>query len=100
MDNSKIITSGILLDLNKEAIRTNRNRALDTGWLAKNLDADGLHLIEQVLLHNDREWRCQVFIKTNNSMEPTIAWLDVSMERWTGIEKADQLIRAELAAAN
>jgi hypothetical protein len=99
MDNSKIITSEILLNLNKEAIRTNRNRALDSGWLAKNLDADGLHLIEQVLLHNDMEWRCQVFIKTRNSMEPTTAWLDVSMERWAGIEKADGLIRALLADA-
>lgn len=90
----KIITTDILLHLNQDAQQ--RNRAFNAEWLAANVDPDGLHVIDQVLLHNDVEWRTKVLVKVKDSLEPASGFLDVSFENWHAVDKADVLIREEL----
>jgi hypothetical protein len=65
-----IITTPILEYLNKDAQQ--RNRSLNEDWIRVCVDPTGLHLLEQVLFHNDVEWRCRVLIKVRDRKEPVI----------------------------
>jgi hypothetical protein len=91
------VTTNILKMLNEDA--KNRNRALDPKWLDEHVDPDGIHVLDRVLLHNDVEWRCRVFVKTKGSMEPQIGWIDISMKNWEHVIEADAALTKMLEAA-
>jgi hypothetical protein len=97
MSNSLVITTPVLHNLNRDA--QHRNRSLKTEWLDKNVDPDGYHLLEQILLHNEVEWRCRVLIKVRGSMEPEIGWIDVSFDNWNRAVAGDTIIRKAFADA-
>jgi len=84
------VTTNVLRMLNEDA--KNRNRALEPKWLEEQVDPEGLHVIDRVLLHNDVEWRCRVFVKIKGSEHPVIAWIDISMKNWEHIVEADAKI--------
>jgi hypothetical protein len=90
----KIITTDVLLHLNQDAQQ--RNRAFNHEWLVANADPDGFHVIDQVLLHNDVEWRTKVLVKVKDTNQPASGFLDVSFENWNAVDKVDVLIREEL----
>jgi hypothetical protein len=89
-----IITSSTLQQLNRDA--QHRNRSLNIAWLNANLDQDGLHLLEQILLHNEVEWRCRVLMKVKGTMEPETGWIDVSFENWKRAAQGDTILRKAL----
>lgn len=94
----KVLISPVLINLNDEAIASQRNRAFDTEWLRTHIDPDGFHIISQLLLHNDVEWRCTVLVKVRGTMEPVVGYLDVSFKDWTNkVERTDRMIREEMA---
>lgn len=96
-NDAMIVTTSILANLNKDA--KNRNRQIDPEWFAKHVDPDGFHLLAQALMHNEIEYRCQVYIKTKESMEPVMGWIDVSFENWDKVKEIDKHIRQAMADA-
>lgn len=69
-----------LRHLNNKARHQDFNRQLDWTEVGKEIDPDGAHLLEAIMMHNDDHLRCRVLIKTIGSMEPMEVWLDVSFE--------------------
>lgn len=59
------------------------NRAVDVVRLSQDVDPRGLHLMYQMLLHNDREWRCRLLVKIKDRDEPAELVQDVSMIMWS-----------------
>ena len=90
-----VITSATLQALNRDA--QHRNRSLDIKWLNEHLDQGGFHLIEQILMHNEMEYRCRVLMKVKDSNEPEVGWIDVSFDNWDRAHHGDAVIREALA---
>jgi len=96
MTDYQLLSTNALLHLNKVAVDLDLNESMHPDLLAMDLDPEGLHVLQRVLLHNDKEYRCQILMKTNGSDEPVTGWLDVPLEVWTFVAKVDAVIREAL----
>ena len=91
----KAVNTGTLEDLAYNAAKRMYNRQLDMKKFEQIVDPDGVHLIQDVLLHEHKHGlacephaRCQVYIKVKDSMEPTMAWLDIELGRFNELQDA------------
>lgn len=83
----EIMTTPELRRVAAWATKTERNRQV-TEEFSQELDPEGWHLVVYRFLHNDVEWRCEIFAKMAGSNEPAHVWLDVPMNtKFTPVPK-------------
>lgn len=91
----RVLGTPQLLALIKEGNDLGLNRQLDYYTVERDADPEGIHVLGMVLPFHQAydafppHHRVQVYIKVKDSMEPVVAYLDVTDEKW------DRLIRAE-----
>ena len=98
----KCVTSNGLVELATEATKLGYNRQLDLKELAERIDRSGVHILQDLLLHEHAQGnrvgghvRCRVLIKMIASDDPVAALLDVELGRFNALPDAE----AALAAA-
>ena len=53
-----------------------RNRSVDEKSMAKDIDPDGIHVMNFHMIHNDVEYRTLWMVKLKDSMDPANVWID------------------------
>lgn len=75
-----VLSTNQLLDVLRQF--KSRNMAINVPRLERDVDPEGLHLMFQMLLHNDSEWRTRLLIKVKGRSEPVELVQDISMDMW------------------
>jgi len=96
----RVVTTPSLIALAVVGQERGMNRQLCEDALEMSADPAGLHLLTVVLpFHNGKQakqgphHRCQVFIKEKNTDEPAAAFIDVPVERFEALVKADDFLK-------
>lgn len=84
----KILTTPDLIELNKRAVKANRNRAL-IDEVYELLDPEGTHVVTFSMIHNDVEIRVRMLMKYKDTMEPIEGWLDMSFEDFNKLREVE-----------
>lgn len=97
----KVATTAHIRTMNRHAKKNNYNRQLSAQAMRK-LDPDGLHIVKVFIVHEhaagvsvEAHYRCRVHLKFKDSMEPRVAWLDVTIADYDKLAEAEQLAEAE-----
>lgn len=84
----KVFTRDLLIEVNEEAVRSERSRTLLTEQLRNLPD----HLVFPVginmLLHNDFEVRAQIIVGTSES-DLQLVWLDMPVETFNNLPERE-----------
>lgn len=85
----KVVGTPELLSLSWDAAKRQYNRQLDSDRLEKNIDPDGVHILEMFMIHEHKHGlkcephaRCRVLIKVKGKDEPVEAWLDIELGKF------------------
>lgn len=78
MASTKVLSTDTLQRLNEKARRGSYNRVLSP-FLIERLDEDGTHVVTRHLLHNDEVIRTWLMIKTEDTDEPSVGELDMTI---------------------
>lgn len=93
MSHTVLCTEGLLF-LARQADKNKLNRRVKTELLETQLDPNGIHLVGFRLLHNDVEWRLNIFAKVIDQTEPVEFWLDASFDDYHKVERtSDSLVK-------
>ena len=84
---TKIIDTETLRIINASSIAADRNRNLVPEFF-DDVDSDGIHVVAFNMVHNDVEIRVQLYVKMKNTMNPTVVWLDMSMDEFDALPEA------------
>lgn len=88
----RMVDTDSLVLLIKDSTRREYNRQLDLDLVLEQVDPDGIHIVQDFLLHEHRHGevcephlRCRVLIKVNDTFVPIEGWLDIEIEQFSSL---------------
>lgn len=85
-----------VLRLAREAAQHGFNRQLDTEQLLRELDPEGVNVLEQLVPHfhiagveAPMHFRCFIYVKVRDSLLPVKAQIDVTPQTWDSLPDID-----------
>ena len=93
MSTVTVITTPDLIELNRKAVKANRNRSF-VDSIEQLLDPEGIHIVTWSMVHNDVEIRVRLLMKFGGDESPHEGYLDMSFEDFNGLATIEHEVDA------
>lgn len=94
---TRVVNTSDLMSLITEGNRLGLNRQLDADAVGSDADPRGVHVLSMLLPFHQAynpfpdHHRVQVYVKVKGSMEPVVAVMDITDEKWDRLTRAEDL---------